>query len=125
MANHQLRGTKKRCQNEACGLPFYSLNRESYCCPNCGTAYDPAVERAQEEALAAARTRSRPGRSWANAAPEAVKAAAPDVAEVEDIADADDEIDLKDDASDVILESEDDEGDALEIDTEPETRLDE
>jgi len=33
------RGLKRRCQNEACGLPFYDLNREAIVCPNCAVAY--------------------------------------------------------------------------------------
>lgn len=38
--NHQmLRGRKLKCQNEACGLSFYDLNRPSAACPSCGTAF--------------------------------------------------------------------------------------
>ena len=34
-----LRGTKRKCQNEACGLPFYDLNRDTFGCPNCQAAW--------------------------------------------------------------------------------------
>lgn len=34
-----LRGTKRTCQNEACGSRFYDLNRDQIECPICGTAY--------------------------------------------------------------------------------------
>lgn len=35
----KLRGLKRRCQNEACALPFYDLNRPAIACPNCGTGF--------------------------------------------------------------------------------------
>lgn len=37
------RGTKRRCQSEACGLPFYDLNRSAFSCPMCGNAFDLAA----------------------------------------------------------------------------------
>lgn len=40
MASHEARGTKRKCQNEDCALPFYDLNRADYTCPNCGAAFD-------------------------------------------------------------------------------------
>ncbi|MBK9078331.1 MAG: FYDLN acid domain-containing protein [Hyphomicrobium sp.] len=36
------RGTKRLCQSEPCGLPFYDLNRDPIACPNCGEGYVPA-----------------------------------------------------------------------------------
>lgn len=124
MANHELRGMKKRCQNDACGLPFYCLNREAYCCPNCGAVYDLAVERAREEAIAAARARTRPGRAWANAAAAAAKVVEPKAAPVaDDSEDSGDDVELKEDASDVILEPEDDEDETIDIETDAEPRL--
>lgn len=36
------RGTKRHCQSEPCGLPFYDLNRDPIECPNCGEGYVPA-----------------------------------------------------------------------------------
>jgi hypothetical protein len=35
------RGTKRHCQSEPCGLPFYDLNRSPIECPNCGEGYVP------------------------------------------------------------------------------------
>lgn len=43
MARDETRGTKRKCQNEDCALPFYDLNRAEYACPNCGTAFDVRV----------------------------------------------------------------------------------
>lgn len=43
MARHEARGTKRKCQNEDCALPFYDLNRSDYVCPNCGSAFDANV----------------------------------------------------------------------------------
>ena len=40
MSRHEARGTKRRCQNEECALPFYDLNRVDYACPTCGAAFD-------------------------------------------------------------------------------------
>jgi uncharacterized protein (TIGR02300 family) len=36
------RGTKRHCQSEPCGLPFYDLNKSPIECPNCGEGYTPA-----------------------------------------------------------------------------------
>ena len=35
------RGVKRQCQSEACGLPFYDLNRSPIECPNCGEGFTP------------------------------------------------------------------------------------
>ena len=45
MSNRALRGTKRRCQSEECGLPFYDLNRLDPSCPNCGVVYVPVQVR--------------------------------------------------------------------------------
>ncbi len=37
------RGTKRHCQNDACSLPFYDLNRPQIVCPNCSSAYVPPI----------------------------------------------------------------------------------
>lgn len=34
-----VRGTKRTCQNDACGARFYDLNRDPIECPICGTVY--------------------------------------------------------------------------------------
>lgn len=39
MSKTAVRGTKRWCQDEACGLPFYDLNRTDFICPNCGAVY--------------------------------------------------------------------------------------
>lgn len=43
------RGTKRRCQNETCGLPFYDLNRAAIVCPNCASAFVPPPPEAKPE----------------------------------------------------------------------------
>lgn len=40
MVRNAARGTKLKCQNEECALPFYDLNVVQPDCPNCGTAFD-------------------------------------------------------------------------------------
>jgi uncharacterized protein (TIGR02300 family) len=40
ITNLKARGTKRICQSEDCGLPFYDLNRTEISCPSCGTAFD-------------------------------------------------------------------------------------
>jgi uncharacterized protein (TIGR02300 family) len=37
------RGTKRHCQSDDCGLPFYDLNKEKIECPNCGEGYTPVA----------------------------------------------------------------------------------
>jgi hypothetical protein len=43
------RGTKRRCQNETCGLPFYDLNRSAIVCPNCASAFVIPVQTPRAE----------------------------------------------------------------------------
>lgn len=40
MVGNTARGTKLKCQNEECALPFYDLNVAQPDCPTCGTAFD-------------------------------------------------------------------------------------
>ncbi|MFY0610259.1 MAG: FYDLN acid domain-containing protein [Hyphomicrobiaceae bacterium] len=40
MVGNAARGTKLKCQNEDCALPFYDLNVAQPDCPTCGTAFD-------------------------------------------------------------------------------------
>jgi hypothetical protein len=55
------RGTKRKCQNEDCGLPFYDLNREAFECPNCATSFDLEREAPAAAPLASAyRSRRKP-----------------------------------------------------------------
>ena len=39
MIHQAERGTKRRCQSDTCGLPFYDLKRTDIACPTCGAAY--------------------------------------------------------------------------------------
>jgi hypothetical protein len=51
MAVKSTRGEKRRCQSEDCAASFYDLNRDTFACPNCGTAFDVEADRAAKEAL--------------------------------------------------------------------------
>ena len=44
------RGTKRHCQSEPCGLPFYDLNKSPIECPNCGEGYVPVAAVAMKAA---------------------------------------------------------------------------
>lgn len=39
MSSKQARGTKRTCQNPACGVRFYDLNRDPIICPECHKEY--------------------------------------------------------------------------------------
>ena len=39
MIHQAERGTKRRCQSDACGLPFYDLKGPAISCPSCGASY--------------------------------------------------------------------------------------
>lgn len=39
-----IRGLKRICQSEPCGLPFYDLNRSPIACPECGEDYKPVAD---------------------------------------------------------------------------------
>ncbi len=54
------RGTKRKCQSEACGLPFYDLGRDVFDCPNCGEGFDTAIPAQEPETAANARYRRKP-----------------------------------------------------------------
>lgn len=66
-------GTKRTCQS--CGAHFYDLRKDNIVCPKCGAAYDP-------EAV----LKSRRGRVVEKLTP--VKPVVPEVAEVEEEAEA-------------------------------------
>lgn len=40
----ETRGTKRHCQHDECGLPFYDLKRDVIVCPYCSSAYTVPVE---------------------------------------------------------------------------------
>ncbi|MGI9478598.1 MAG: FYDLN acid domain-containing protein [Hyphomicrobiaceae bacterium] len=56
MVNKSKRGTKLKCQNEDCALPFYDLNVDQPDCPTCGTGYD---HEASKELVGAASSHHR------------------------------------------------------------------
>ena len=114
MAKHADRGLKRKCQNEACALPFYDLNRTDYACPNCGAAFDLRVlaQAAEAAAAASARGSRKYGRVFPIAAAP-VEAVVPEAAEEAETEDAEVVADPVD-ASDVILEEED-EGEGVDI----------
>jgi hypothetical protein len=43
----KLRGTKRHCQSDACGKPFYDLGRTEIACPECGSAFVPPPPQAE------------------------------------------------------------------------------
>ena len=126
-ATASLRGAKRKCQNDACALPFYDLRRTEFACPNCGTGFDVALA-LRNEASAAAPARGgyqkRMGRGFPMPVVAAV-AAEPEVAEVEAVEDG-----IVDDGAtvageDVILEQEDENEGAVDIGPLPEDGNDE
>ena len=54
------RGTKRTCQNNACGARFYDLNRDPATCPICGTVYALAVAPTAVAAASAATSKVDP-----------------------------------------------------------------
>lgn len=124
MSTKLQRGTKRTCQNAACDLPFYDLNRTVFACPNCGANFDMQVLADAEARLQARAPQRRYARTFA---PQAV-AADPLPIEATDLDGAEDEV--ADDAagtadSDVILETEDDSDDTSAIGDIPSTATDE
>lgn len=58
MIHQAQRGTKRHCQSETCGLPFYDLNRTEIACPTCGAAY--AIQPPRQPAATRDRRSHRP-----------------------------------------------------------------
>lgn len=103
MAFQATRGTKRRCLNPECGLPFYDLNRNAFACPSCGTDFDvEAANRAKLAALAPPRAAGRRGGRYFPAAErEVVPVAASDAIDDPIAADATevlDDVDVEVDA---------------------------
>jgi uncharacterized protein (TIGR02300 family) len=73
------RGTKRHCQNDQCGHPFYDLNRSEIACPYCGSGYVPVVVVPSEPRRPSSRQNFRSGPAArpleivADDAPEAVE----------------------------------------------------
>jgi hypothetical protein len=119
MTKAAARGTKRWCQDEACGLPFYDLNKVDIACPNCGAVYTviaspPALETADRYPRRMGRT---PFRTPVVAEAEVETAA--EVADVEDEVEAEAEAD---DAvmTEALLEPDDDEGADVAVPVRPE-----
>lgn len=107
MPNVNARGLKRICQSEACGLPFYDLNRTDISCPNCGTVLDTNIVKYARTPPNPTPAWKRGGRSFQRAAPTPVAEPA-ELAEVEADDDGDEVVDA--DASELILEEEADDG---------------
>lgn len=111
MSNVNVRGMKRICQSEACGLPFYDLNRTEISCPNCGTVLDTSVVKYARSPPSSTPAWKRGGRSFQRAAPAPVA----EPAELEDVeveVDGDEAVDA--DASGLILE-EDADDEAVDV----------
>jgi hypothetical protein len=92
---------KRICQSEACGLPFYDLNRTDISCPNCGTVLDTSIVKYARTPPSATPAWKRGGRSFQRAAPAPVAEPA-ELADVEVDSDGDEAVDAE--ASELILE---------------------
>jgi hypothetical protein len=115
-ATRASRGTKRRCQNDTCGLPFYDLNRSEIVCPNCSSGFTIPVPQPMSAHQSAryARTFGRP----ADRMEPTLVAASPDEAVPEVAADEPAEED-GDDAIILEVDQDDEEPLALEVDAEP------
>lgn len=113
------RGAKRKCQNDACALPFYDLNRETFACPNCSHPYDTELQARLEAAALAGRGQRRFGRQQI---PMPVVAAAvePEVAEVEAVVGEIPDDSAEATGEDVILEQEDENDGAVDLGPLPE-----
>lgn len=115
------RGTKRHCQNDACSLPFYDLNRTEIVCPNCSSAYVPPIPEPPRPRSASryARTFARP-----TGPVEPVLEATPIDDPVADavVPDADADGDVGD--GQAILEVDEDEDSALTLDVPEEPQKD-
>jgi uncharacterized protein (TIGR02300 family) len=119
MATKQTRGTKRTCQNTACGQKFYDLEHDPIMCPVCGTNFNLAATAAY---IAAALASEKAARKAASKKP--MYAAAPEVvtdeATLVDGADVLPEIESEDEpvaaeADETFLEDEEEEGDVSNI----------
>jgi uncharacterized protein (TIGR02300 family) len=117
MATKQARGTKRTCQNTACGQRFYDLEHDPIMCPVCGSNFNLA---ATASVMAAALASEKAARK---AAKKPVYAAAEEVVTDDAVADGADvlpEIETEDEpaaaeADETFLEDEEEEGDVTNI----------
>lgn len=84
------RGTKRRCQSDECGLPFYDLNRSEMVCPMCGADFDLAAAMRIVPTIPAKAPARKTGRYFQAAAPLAVVPVADAEVEAIDPVDAED-----------------------------------
>ncbi len=106
------RGTKRYCQIEACGLPFYDLARSEFACPNCGAPFNLQLAAPKPQGYQPSRyTKRLPNVAVVPTAPVGASAVPADLADVDDLT-AD--VEVADDGvvapeADTILETEDEE----------------
>lgn len=109
-----VRGTKRRCQNDGCGLPFYDLNRGTIVCPNCASVF------VEVEREAPRMYRGKPARVFP--IPHAPAEVSPEVA-IDEV--ADDGAAIAPAEGEALLEVDDEDGDQLSaevaLDDEPQT----
>jgi uncharacterized protein (TIGR02300 family) len=80
MASKAERGTKRTCQNPACGARFYDLSRDPISCPVCGTVYELALSSMASAAAGAGGDRARrPAKKPEYVAPKEAPLETPDV----------------------------------------------
>lgn len=110
MTVHAVRGTKRTCQNEECGVRFYDLTRNPIACPICHSPFVPPLMR---DPAAAPRTNRapfhRPSSSSAQVAKTTTKESELPPA-ADDFGDADTKIEPEN--ADAILEPEEEDGDS-------------
>lgn len=113
---HQVRGTKRTCQNATCGQPFYDLARDPILCPMCGSTYNLSITPA---AIAAAAAEEKAARKAAKkpvfvepeaVVDEAVAEGAEVIPEIEGV-----EEPAAGEADETFLEEEEEEGDVSGI----------
>jgi uncharacterized protein (TIGR02300 family) len=83
MASKAERGTKRTCQNNACGARFYDLLREPIACPVCSTKYVLPVASAAAIAAAEVAAQRRAARNKPEFATVVADPEAPEI-EVDD-----------------------------------------
>jgi uncharacterized protein (TIGR02300 family) len=102
------RGTKRTCQNEACGARFYDLMRTPIACPICKTVFTPPPPRVAKPEPAWKTSRNVPRHTIVvpPAVEDAEDSEAPEL-ESEETAEADD-TEIAPDKNDIILELDED-----------------
>ena len=117
MATKQERGTKRTCQNVACGQRFYDLARDPIMCPMCGSNFNVSISPA---AIAAAAAEEKAARKAAKKPVFVAPAAVVDEATLVEGAEVIPEIEgveepVAGEADETFLEEEEEEGDVSNI----------